>query len=100
MIMLFFKKYGYSPVIEDYYKINNNVFCVADGVTRDDINGNAVEYPKNEEEVKKWIKYYPNPSGSYKAAKLICNSFVDEISNYDMNIISEKVVEEFIKKSK
>ena len=79
---IIFTKYGLCPVAEDYFSVNNLSFCVADGVTRDDINGNAVEYPETELEAREWIKNYPNPSGSYKAAKIICDEFIKEINNY------------------
>ena len=72
-----FTKYGFKPIAEDYYKIENNIFCIADGVTRDDINGNAVPYPKNKKEVEKWIELYPNPSGAYEAAKITADTFVE-----------------------
>lgn len=72
-----FTKYGLTPVVEDYFKVDENVFCIADGVTRDDINGNPVPYPKNKEEAEKWIELYPNPSGAFDAAKITCDTFVD-----------------------
>lgn len=85
-----FTKFGLKPVVEDYYKIKGDNFCIADGVTRDDILGNALEYPKNYEEAIKWLKIYPNPSGAYKAAKIIADYFVDKISLID-NVDKSKV---------
>lgn len=94
-----FTQYGLIPVVEDYFKVSKNVFCVADGVTRDDINGNAVEYPDTELKAREWVKNYPNPSGAYEAAKILCESFVEEIDLHNKDEISEKIVEKSIKKS-
>lgn len=96
---IIFTKYGLCPVAEDYFSVNNLSFCVADGVTRDDINGNAVEYPETELEAREWIKNYPNPSGSYKAAKIICDEFIKEINNYKESEITEKSVKKSINKA-
>lgn len=76
-----FAQYGEKTVREDYYRVKNNIFCIADGVTRDYIDGTSAKYPKNEEEVKEWVKKYPCPSGAYEAAKIIADSFVKHISN-------------------
>lgn len=76
-----FAQYGEKTVREDYYKVENNIFCVADGVTRDYIDGTPAKYPKNEEEVKEWVKKYPYPSGAYKAAKVIADNFVEYMKN-------------------
>ena len=45
-----FDKYGIKPVVEDYFKAKSTAFCIADGVTRDSIKGEAVPYPENEKE--------------------------------------------------
>lgn len=76
-----FAQYGEKTVREDYYRVKNNIFCIADGVTRDYIDGTPAKYPKNEEEVKEWVKKYPYPSGAYEAAKIIADSFVEYINN-------------------
>lgn len=94
-----FKKYGLKPVSEDYYKIKDNCFCIADGVTRDNINGNPIKKPKNEKEAIEFIKEYPNPSGAYLAAKIIAESFVNNISNIKENDISEEKIKQAIVKS-
>lgn len=83
-----FTKYGLKPVVEDFFRVCNETFCVADGVTRDDIYGNAVSYPETEEEAKMWVKNYPNPSGAFEAAKITCDTFVSEISKLPDNQVS------------
>jgi len=94
-----FTQYGLKPVAEDYFKVQENNFCVADGVTRDDIYGKAVGYPETKEEAIKWVKNYPNPSGAYEAAKIICESFVEEISSWRKKEVSEEKIMNSIKKA-
>lgn len=89
-----FTKFNLKPVVEDCYKIQNLAFCVADGVTRDDIYGKAVAYPETQEEAKEWIQKYPNPSGAYEAAKIVCDTFIKEIEQYLEDDISEKKIRE------
>ena len=60
-----FEKFNLKPIAEDYYIAKEDMFCVADGVTRDTIKGEAVPYPKNEEEAKDisqeiFLKVYRN----------------------------------------
>ncbi len=81
-----FKKYNINPIAEDYFKVEDNIFCVADGVTRDSIYGESIPYPKNKQEVEAWIKVYPNPSGAYEAAKICAESFVEKLCEYDKKI--------------
>ncbi len=90
-----FEKYKAKPVEEDYFEVNKNIFCIADGVTRDSIYGESVPYPKNEEEVRKWIKEYPNPSGAYKAAKICVQNYITLISN--SKIVNEEIMLEVVK---
>ena len=59
-----FKEYNLEPVAEDYFLVKDDIFCVADGVTRDSVNGEVIPYPKNKEEVEYWVGVYPNPSGA------------------------------------
>ena len=47
-----FKKYNINPIAEDYFKVEDNIFCVADGVTRDSIYGESIPYPQNKQEVE------------------------------------------------
>ncbi len=86
-----FTKYGKKAVREDYYVVDKNCFCVADGVTRDLKDGTATPYPKTEEEVLKVVEKYPNPSGAYEAAKIVCEEFVREISVQKQNRTEEKM---------
>lgn len=81
-----FEKYNINPIAEDYFKVEDNIFCVADGVTRDSIYGESIPYPKNKQEVEEWIKVYPNPSGAYEAAKICAESFVEQLLEYDKKI--------------
>lgn len=89
-----FSKFNIKPVAEDYFKVSNNAFCVADGVTRDNIKGEAVCYPKTEEQAREWIKYYPNPSGAYTCAKICADNFVSKIEKEDN--ISKEIVKKVI----
>ena len=91
-----FEKYNINPIAEDYFKVEDNIFCVADGVTRDSIYGESIPYPKNKQEVEEWIKVYPNPSGAYEAAKICAESFVEKLLEYDKKI-DENVILDAIK---
>lgn len=87
-----FTKLHLTPVVEDYYKIKDLAFCVADGVTRDNIKGEATKYPKNEEEAKYWVETYPNPSGAFDSAKIVCDTFISEVEKYPENEISDDTI--------
>ena len=87
-----FTKNNLKPVVEDCFDINNLSFCVADGVTRDNIYGEAVIYPNTYDEAKDWIKKYPNPSGASKAAQIVCKTFINEINRYSHDQINKKVI--------
>lgn len=93
-----FEKYNLKPVAEDYYVAKEDMFCVADGVTRDSIKGEAVPYPKNEEEAREWIKTYPNPSGAYESAKICANQFVKYLQESDLQNISRETILEIVKR--
>ena len=71
-----YTKYDIKFPEEDYYYLENNIFCVADGVTRDLIGGDIRPYPKTKEEAEYIANHYPNPSGAYDASKIIANNFV------------------------
>lgn len=94
-----FTKYLVKPIAEDYFKVEKNIFCVADGVTRDTIEGKAVPYPKNKEEVEAWIKKYPNPSGAYEAAKVCAENFVNYLLQCSENEVNKDVILQQIKKT-
>lgn len=94
-----FKQYGVTPIAEDYFKTVDTVFCVADGVTRDNIYGKAVCYPKSKEEVEEWIRTYPNPSGAFEAAKICANNFVNYVQKYPKAKITKEVIFEQVKKT-
>lgn len=92
-----FTKYNMVPVIEDYFIAKENIFCVADGVTRDSIHGTAIPYPKDKKEVEEWLKVYPNPSGAYEAAKICAENFAKYISK-EIKQINKQVILESVKK--
>ncbi len=79
---------------EDFYYIENNIFCVADGVTRDLIGGEISSYPKTKEEANYIAEHYPNPSGAFEAAKIIATNFVTYLKN-----VKEKIEEDSIKEA-
>lgn len=93
-----FKEYNLKPVVEDYFLVKDNIFCVADGVTRDSVNGEVIPYPKNKEEVEYWVRVYPNPSGAYEAAKICADSFVKYVSEC-ADEINEDNMKEIVKKT-
>lgn len=94
-----FTKYNLCPVVEDYFKTSDSTFCVADGVTRDDVNGNVVGYPETKEEALDWLSRYPNPSGAYESAKIVCETFVNDVAKLNNSEISEEKIMDIIKKS-
>lgn len=62
---------------EDTYRVKGNIFCVADGITRDplgitDFSGHSME---------EILRSYPNPSPAALAANKVCESFVEYLSN-------------------
>ncbi len=100
-------KYGNLIPDEDCFLEKDNIYCVADGITRDPNIPKSIK-PKTIEEA---LKYYPNPSGAALAAKTFCNSFAEFLSNkcdYSENIIKDafiysnhqinKINERYIKK--
>lgn len=93
-----YTKYGIEFPEEDYYFIDNSIFCIADGVTRDLIGGEIRPYPKTEEEVKYIAEHYPNPSGALMSSKIIANNFVKYIKEKE-NIVDERIIKEEIKKA-
>lgn len=93
-----FERYNLKPVAEDYFVVKDNIFCVADGVTRDSVNGEVIPYPKNKEEVEYWVRVYPNPSGAYKAAKICADSFVKYVSECE-DEINENTIMKIAKKT-
>ena len=84
---------------EDYFNVHNNIFCVADGVTRDLRKGEVVPYPKTKEEAEYIAKNYPNPSGAHMSSKICADNFIKYIKQYKETEINEKTVLEAIKKA-
>lgn len=62
--------------IEDSFQIAGNIFCVADGITRDPLTPSDFTGLSPEE----FFKNYPNPSGAKIAADLFCNEFVKNLA--------------------
>lgn len=84
-------KYGNLIPDEDYFFEQDNIYCVADGITRDPNIPNNVKLKTIEEA----LKYYPNPSGATLAAKTFCNSFAKFLPgklSYSENIIKEAFI--------
>ena len=95
-----YTKYGIVFPEEDCLFVNKNIFCIADGVTRDLIGGEIKPYPKTREEAEYIANHYPNPSGAYQASKIIVNSFVEYIKELSINNeISENLIRDAIKKT-
>ena len=85
-----------KAVTEDYYAITRNLFCVADGVTRDLIDGTSLKYPSTKEEAQTVIEKYPNPSGAALASIICATSFIKYASSIAK--VSEDSVLEVLKK--
>lgn len=95
-----YTKYDITFPEEDYGKAEGNIFCVADGVTRDLIGGEIRPYPKTKEEAKYIADHYPNPSGAFASSKIIVDSFIKYIKEFDQNIDEEKIKEAIKKANK
>lgn len=85
-----------KAVTEDYYATTRNLFCVADGVTRDLIDGTSLKYPSTKEEAQAVIEKYPNPSGATLASTICATSFIKYASSIAK--VSEDSVLEVLKK--
>lgn len=94
-----YTNYGIDFPEEDYFNVHNNIFCVADGVTRDLKKGEVVPYPKTKEEAEYIAKNYPNPSGAYMSSKICADNFLEYMQKYKKNEIDEKAVFEAVKKA-
>ena len=92
-----YTKYKLEFPEEDYYYLENNIFCVADGVTRDLVGGEIRPYPKTEEEAKYIADHYPNPSGAYLSSKAIADNFVKYMK--EVQTIDEEGVKNSISKA-
>jgi len=92
-----YTKYKLEFPEEDYYYLENNIFCVADGVTRDLVGGEIRPYPKTEEEAKYIAEHYPNPSGAFFSSKAIADNFVKFLK--EETVIDEDAVKNAITKA-
>ena len=93
-----YTKYGIEFPEEDFFCIDDNIFCIGDGVTRDLIGGEIRPYPKTEDEAKYIAEHYPNPSGAFMSSKIIANNFVKYIKENEKDV-DESIVKESIKKA-
>ncbi len=91
------EKNGIKHVLEDKYYADNSMFCVADGITRDFVDGTPMKYPENMEDVKTILEKYPNPSGAARAAKDCVNNVVTYLKE-KMNA-EEQIEREDLKKA-
>jgi len=64
-------KYGHLTPEEDAYSQTDNIFAVADGISRDP--SYEMDFTKTSPE--ELLKNYPNPSGATMAAKTFCEIF-------------------------
>lgn len=92
-----YTKYELEYPEEDYCYLEENAFCIADGVTRDLIGGEIRPYPKTREEAKYIAEHYPNPSGAFLSSKVIADNFVKYIREAEEK--SEESVKEAIAKA-
>lgn len=86
--------YGDLMPAEDSLLQYDNIFCVADGITRDPISPKDFTDKKPEEILKK----YPNPSGAKFAADLFCKTFVKSLKDAEPS--KEQVKKAFITANK
>lgn len=94
-----YTKYELKFPEEDYYYLEDNIFCVADGVTRDLIGGDIRPYPKTKEEATYIAEHYPNPSGAFESSKIIADNFVKYIKQAK-NITKNDILEAIKKANK
>lgn len=94
-----YTNYGINFPEEDYFNLHNNIFCVADGVTRDLKKGEVVPYPKTKEEAEYIAKNYPNPSGAYMSSKICADNFLKYMQQYKEYEVNENTVLEAVKKA-
>jgi len=94
---MFYKYDEVKPVAEDYYCVDGDMFCVADGVTKDFIDGTAAIYPCNLEELKLMAKY-PDPSGNYEVSKICCDKFMEYVKGYDKEDITVELMLDIAKR--
>jgi serine/threonine protein phosphatase PrpC len=70
-------RYGHLMTDEDSFLTKNNIFCVADGITRDP--SSPLDFgDMAPEEI---LKNYPRPSGAKKAADLFCKEFIKNVDH-------------------
>ena len=86
-----YTKYDLIFPEEDYFYLEDNIFCVADGVTRDLIGGEIRPYPKTKEDAEYIANHYPNPSGAFFSSKIIADNFVKYLKEVSENIDEEKI---------
>ncbi|AKM82509.1 TPA: hypothetical protein DD449_01845 [Candidatus Berkelbacteria bacterium] len=70
-------KYGNLKPQEDSYGTRDNIFCIADGITRDPKSPSDF----NDLPIIQLLKNYPSPSPAKMAADCFCKSFLDFTNN-------------------
>ena len=88
-------KHHLKHVLEDYFEVSGDIFCVADGVTRSRTDGKPFYYPVTLEQALDLIPNYPNPSGATEAAQICVRTFMQEMKNETE--VSEKKILKAIK---
>lgn len=69
--------YGHLVPPEDSMIVEGKIFCVADGITRDQISSKD----RANLSIETSLKEYSNPSGARLAADIFCESFVKSMKN-------------------
>ena len=87
-----YTKYDITFPEEDYGKAQDNVFCVADGVTRDLIGGEIKPYPQTKEEAMYIAEHYPNTSGAFASSKIIADNFIKYINEMNGKIDEQAIL--------
>ncbi len=90
-------KYKLDHVIEDYYVAKDNLFCVADGVTRERLDGKVFSYPLSLEEAVDINNNYPNPSGASKASKIFVDTFINDVQKQE--VVNENAIMNCVKRA-
>ncbi|MBR2744498.1 MAG: protein phosphatase 2C domain-containing protein [Clostridia bacterium] len=83
---------------EDYFYVEDNIFCVADGVTRDLKGGEVRPYPQTREDAEYIAQHYPNPSGSLDSSKIIANNFVKYLKE-NLDYIDEEQIKNAVRRA-
>ena len=83
-------KYGHLKPHEDSYQIWGNIFCLADGITRDPLC--PIDF--GDLTMTELLKNYPNPSPAKMAADCFCKSVTGSLKDRttDIDLIKQSIV--------